>query len=83
MVSWDHLQIREMPIYLIIALCTPSRHVTNWQKAVRAVSGEDILEDVTLDLTLMSRRASGLLSAGVEADDGGKQTSWLMGAFGW
>jgi len=58
--------------YLIIALCIPVLHVVNWQNAVRAVSGEEILEDVTLDWMFISR--SGSLSS-AEALGSGKQVS--------
>lgn len=39
---------------LIIALCTPIRHATSCENAVRAVSGEETLEAVTLERTWTS-----------------------------
>jgi hypothetical protein len=59
-------------LYLIIALCIPVLHVVNWQNAVRAVSGEEILEDVTLDWMFISRRGS---SSSAETLGSGKQVS--------
>jgi hypothetical protein len=60
---------------LIIALWAPVLHTVSWQKAVSAVSGDEILEEVTVDLTLMSLFEPS--SSGVEgmADGAGKQVS--------
>jgi hypothetical protein len=55
-----------------MALCIPVLHVVNWQNAVRAVSGEEILEDVTLDWMFISRSGS---SSSAEALGSGKQVS--------
>jgi len=45
------------------------------------VSGDEILDEVTVDLTLVSRPGSSS-SAGV-GGGAGKQVSALIGAFGW
>src|SRR5450432_3191912 len=44
---------------LIIARWVPVRQETSWEKAVSAVSGEDILDDVTSEHTLISLKDSG------------------------
>jgi hypothetical protein len=50
--SVKQLQISACPMpYLIIARCAPVLHVTSWQNAVKAVSGEEILEEVISELT--------------------------------
>ena len=48
-------------LYLIMARCIPNRHVTSWQNAVKAVSGEEILEDATSDWMLTSSGFSSVL----------------------
>ena len=73
--------------YLIIALCASVLQVTSWQKAVNAVSGDEILEDVISDLTLAFRAGSTPSSddeaSGASEDAiAGKQVSALMGALG-
>ena len=77
-------------LYLIMALCAPVLHVTSWQKAVNAVSGEEIFEEVMFDRTLISLVASSCsgsvkMSVSVGAGEGtgaGKQVSVLTGALG-
>lgn len=66
-----------------MARCAPVLHVVNWQNAVKAVSGEDILDEVTLDLMLTSDGCSISSEGDVDCGGAGKQVSWLMGAFGW
>jgi hypothetical protein len=75
------IQAKGAVFNLIIALCAPVRHVTSWQKDVRAVSGEEILEEVMFDLTLISRSSS----ASEVASDGGGPVGKLVstGALGW
>jgi hypothetical protein len=51
---------------------------------VRAVSGDEILDEVTLDLTLRSLLESSSSKLKVEVGGGvGKQVSALIGALGW
>ncbi len=47
-----------------------------------AVSGEEILDEVTLDLTLISLSKSSSSGVVGVADEAGKQVSWLIGALG-
>ena len=53
---------------LIIALCAPIRHATSCEKAVRAVSGDETLEEVTLERTWASLREP-TSSGGAELTD--------------
>jgi hypothetical protein len=64
-----------------MALCAPIRHAVSWQKAVRAVSGEDILEEVTSDWTGIFLGCSS--SVEEEGSGAGKHVSALTGAEGW
>lgn len=73
--------LRKLP-YLIIALCAPVLHVVSWQNAVRAVSGEETFDEVTLDLTAISLSGS-IGSEGEDTDGATKHASAFMGALGW
>lgn len=47
------------------------------------MSGEEILDEVMLDLTLISLSESSSSGLVRVADGAGKQVSWLIGALGW
>src|SRR5437016_3840473 len=75
------IQAKGTVFNLIIALCAPDRYVTSWQKDVRAVSGEETLEEVMFDLTLISRSPS---ASEVTSDGRGPVGKLLWtGALGW
>ncbi len=69
-------------IDLIIARCVPVRQDTSWQNAVRAVSGDDILDEETLDCTLSSLKDPGF-SGGVVSTNGWRRIVDREIALGW
>jgi len=66
-----------------MALCAPVLHVTSWQNAVKAVSGEETLEEVMSDWIGIFLLVSSSVDSGFEDLVGGKQVSALTGAEGW
>ena len=68
-----------------MTLCAPVRHAVSWQKAVKAVSGEDILEDVMSEWTGVFMEGSSRVEVEEEEEIGSivNGVSALMGADGW
>ena len=52
--------------HLIIALCAPVLHVTSWQKAVNAVSGDDCGVETTFEVTACVLDVGVVVSCGAD-----------------
>ena len=49
-----------------MALCAPVLHVTSWQKAVKAVSGDDCGDEATFAVTLSVLEVVVVVSCGAD-----------------
>jgi hypothetical protein len=67
-----------------MALCAPVLHATSCEKAVKAVSGEELLDEVMSDLILTSRGSPSserVWKAGGEVER--PVSAPFLGALGW